>query len=132
MKLVMILIPLLLFAATREECAKKLAAFEPLEKSYDAVVEAGMASPVSEKIIRDFRKEGGDIYRECKDRMSTTRWYMLGRKIDPGKVNIAKFHLPSLTELKQYAINHPPVVIDYRCGTVIQGGRQPRPGLLGR
>ena len=132
MKWALLLIPMLLFAATREECAKKLAVFESLEKAYDAVVEAGIASPVSEEIIRDFRKEGGDIYRECQDRMSTTRWYMLGKKIDPGKVNIAKFHVPSLAELKEYAITHPPVVIDYRCGTVIQGGRQPRPGVLRR
>ncbi len=132
MKRLLLLIPLLLSAAGRQECTEMLEAFAPLEQAYDAVVESGIASPVAEDVIRDFREEGGKIYRECKDKMSTTRWYMLGKKIAPGKVKIAEFHLPSPEELKQYAISHPPVVIDYRCGTVVQGGRQPRPGLLGR
>jgi len=96
-------------------------AFVPLEKAYAAVVQAGVASPVSEMVIRRFRSEGGKIYEVCKDRMSTTKWYMLGKKIAPEKVDIASFHLPDVAELKRYAVTHPPVVTEVRCGTIRQG-----------
>jgi len=133
MKIVLLLLPILLFAATKEECTKMLERFEPLEKAYDALTEAKVASPVAEQVIRDFREEGNRIYTACRDKMSTTRWYMLGKKVAPQKVDIAKYHLPSLAELEQYAVSHPPVVTEYRCGTVIQQGiKQPRPGLLRR
>jgi hypothetical protein len=121
MKLFLILVPVLLFGATREQCAQMVKDFEPLEKSYDAVVASGVASPVCEKIIRDFRREGGTIYTECKDKMDTTPWYMLGKKIKPYGVDIEKFHLDSPADLTRYALSHPPVVTEYRCGTVTQG-----------
>lgn len=117
----LLLFPMLLLAATRHECAQMLERFAPLEKAYDAVVESKVASPVSEQVIRDFRHEGASIYGECKDKMSTTRWYMLGKKIKPYGVNLAKFHMQSVAELKSYAINNPPVITEVRCGTIQQG-----------
>jgi len=127
MKFFLLVVPLALFAATREECAQMLEEFAPLEKAYDAVVQSQVSSPVSEKIIKEFRRKGGVIYAECKDKMSTTPWYMLGKKIDPKEVDIAKFHLPSAAELTQYALSHPPVIIKNLCGT-IQQGVHPLPG----
>lgn len=126
----LIIVPMLSLAATREECAQMLERFAPLERSYDAVVESEVASPVSERIIREFRHEGARIYGECKDKMSTTRWYMLGKKIKPHGVDLAKFHMQSVAELKSYAINNPPVITEVRCGTIRQGihplpGRKP-------
>ena len=115
------IVPVLLFAATRQECTRMLEAFAPVEKAYDAVVEAEVPSPTSEKVIRQFRNEGGKIYKACKDRMSTTAWYMLGKKIAPEKADIAAFHMESAAELTRYAITHPPVVTEVRCGTIQQG-----------
>jgi hypothetical protein len=53
--------------------------------------------------------------------MSTTRWYMLGKKIKPYGADLAKFHMESIAELKRYAINNPPVITEVRCGTIKQG-----------
>ena len=115
------IIPLMLSAATREECAKRLEQFAPLEKAYDAVVASGIASPVSERIIRDFRREGERIYNDCKNKMSTTPWYMLGKKVQSYDVDIAKFHMESFAEVRQYAISNPPVITKVVCGTVTPG-----------
>jgi len=122
MKLFLLLIvPLLLSAATREECAKRLEAFAPLEKAYDAVVASGVASPVSERVIREFRREGESIYTDCENKMSTTPWYMLGKKVRSYDVDIAKFHIESFAEVRQYAISNPPVIMKVVCGTVKPG-----------
>jgi len=118
MKYILLLVPLALLAATREECAQMVKDFAPLEAAYDAVVQSQVASPVSEKVIADFRRQGSVIYTECKDKMSTTPWYMLGKKVDPNSVNAGAFHISSVAELTQYAINNPPVVTKYICGTV--------------
>ncbi len=120
--------PVLVIAATREECTQMLKRFAPLEKAYDAVVQSKVASPVSEQVIAAFRRDGEIIYTECKDKMSTTPWYMLGKKIRADAVNIANFHMQSVKELRQYAITHPPVITNYVCGSVIPGG----PGAPGR
>jgi hypothetical protein len=117
----LLIVPMIVFAATRQECAQMLERFAPLERSYDAVVESGVAAPVSEQVIKEFRHEGARIYGECKDKMSTTRWYMLGKKIKPYGVDLAKYHMPSVAELKRYAINNPPVITEVRCGTIKQG-----------
>jgi hypothetical protein len=117
----LLIVPMIVFAATWQECTQMLERFEPLEKAYDAVLESSIAAPVSEKVIRDFRREGARIYSECKDKMSTTRWYMLGKKIKPYGVDLAKYHMPSVAELKRYAINNPPVITEVRCGTIKQG-----------
>jgi len=122
----MLVIPLMLSAATRQECTQMLKPFSALEKAYDAVVQAGIAAPASEKVIGDFRREGGRIYAACKDKMSTTRWYMLGKKVNDGRVAAAAFHMPDVAELKRYAISHPPVVTEVRCGTVRQGIHLPQ------
>jgi hypothetical protein len=124
MKLVtmIVLFPLLLTAATREECAQRLKKFAPLEKAYDAVIQSGVASPASEKVIKDFRRVGGGIYADCKNKMNTTPWYMLGRKVQSRDVDLAKFHIQSVAELKRYAISHPPVITKVVCGTVSPGG----------
>ncbi|UFS62278.1 hypothetical protein LOH54_11580 [Sulfurimonas sp. HSL-3221] len=121
MKLFFLIVPMLLFAATRQECARMVEAFAPVGKAYDAVIEAEIPSPASEKVIRQFRSEGGKIYKRCKDRMSTTLWYMLGKKISSDKTDIASFHLENVAELTRYAITHPPVVTEVRCGTIQQG-----------
>ncbi|WP_345972475.1 hypothetical protein [Sulfurimonas diazotrophicus] len=121
MKLFFLIVPMLLIAATRQECARMVEAFAPIEKAYDAVIEAEIPSPASEKVIRQFRSEGGKIYKVCKDRMSTTQWYMLGKKIDSEQADIASYHLENVAELKRYAITHPPVVTEVRCGTIQQG-----------
>ena len=121
-----VLTPLLLIAATREECAKRLERFAPLEKAYDAVIASGIASPVSEKVIKDFRREGGGIYADCKNKMSTTPWYMLGKKVQSRDVDIAKFHIQSVVELRTYAINNPQVITQVVCGTVTPGVRPER------
>ena len=121
MKLFFLIIPLLLSAVTREECAQWLEQFAPLEKAYDAVVASGIASPVSERIIRDFRRDGERIYNDCKNKMSTTPWYMLGKKVKSYDVDIAKFHMESFAEVRQYAISNPPVITKVVCGTVTPG-----------
>jgi len=121
MKLFFLIIPILLSAATREECAQRLKRFAALEKAYDAVVASGIASPVSEKVIRDFRREGGGIYADCKDKMSTTPWYMLGKKVQSHDVDPKKFHMESILELRNDAISHPPVITQVVCGTVTPG-----------
>ena len=118
--------PLLLSAATREECVERLKRFAPLEKAYDAVVAAGIASPISEKVIRDFRTEGSGIYTDCKDKMSTTPWYMLGKKVQADDVKVEQFHMESAMELRSYAISHPPVIVNTVCGTVTPGANPPR------
>ena len=124
----LIIVPMISLAATREECAQRLERFAALEKAYDAVVESKVASPVSEKVIRDFRREGGAIHAACKDKMSTTRWYMLGKKIEPYDVDIAKFHMENAAELRQYAVSNPPVVTEVRCGRILPGVHLPEKG----
>ena len=124
---VMLTVPWLLFSATREACTERYERFRSLEAAYDAVVEAKIASPVAVEVIEAFRKEGGEIYRACRDRLSTSTWYMLGKKVEDRKVDIAKFRLQSLEDLKRYALTHPPVVTKVLCGTVTQGGRLPQP-----
>lgn len=95
--------------------------FSSVEAAYDAVVQSGVAAPASEAAIRRFRKEGGHIYEVCKDKMPTTAWYMLGKKVRSDKVNIAMFHLESPEEIRRYAIAHPPVRTVVHCGSVRQG-----------
>jgi len=126
MKYFLLLVPLALLAATREECAQMVKDFTPLEAAYDAVVQSQVASPISEKVIADFRRQGNIIYTECKDKMSTTPWYMLGKKIEANAVDTRQFHMESVTELTTYAINNPPVITNYVCGTVSTPG-QPTP-----
>lgn len=121
MKLFFLLIPMILFAASREECSRMVEAFAPLEQAYDAVVQAKVPAPASVEVIRRFREEGEHIYTVCKDRMSTTQWYMLGKKIKPYNVDIAAFELESPGDLTRYAISHPPVKTIVRCGTIRQG-----------
>jgi len=123
---VAIFLPLMLAAATREECAQMVKDFAPLEAAYDAVVQSQVASPVSEKVIADFRRQGGLIYTECKDKMSTTPWYMLGKKIEANAADTAKFHMESVAQLTSYATNNPPVITKYICGTV-SNPSQPTP-----
>lgn len=122
MKLFFLLtLPLLLFAATREECSRMVEAFAPLEQSYDAVLQAKIPAPESVRVIIAFQKEGAKIYEVCKDKMSTTKWYMLGKKVKDHNVDIARFRLESVSELKSYALTHPPVKIINLCGSVQQG-----------
>lgn len=123
--IIFLLLPPLLFALSREECAHRLEKFTPLEKAYDAVLQSKIAAPYSEETIRRFRKEAGQIYTLCKDRMSTTRWYMLGKKAKDDKVDLRQFHLESANDLKNYAISHPPVIVKYLCGSIRQGTHLP-------
>lgn len=126
MKLLLLMVlPLLLLGATREECSRMVEAFAALEQSYDAVLQAEIPSLESIRVITAFRKEGAKIYEGCKDKMSTTKWYMLGKKVKERNVNIAKFWLESVGELKNYALTHPPVKIINLCGSVQQGVNLP-------
>lgn len=105
----------------REECASMVADFEATEQAYDAVVKAGVAAPAAEKVIAEFQKTGREIYNTCKDKMSTTRWYMLGKKLKASRVNAEDFKMMSLVELQRYALSNPPVITKYYCGSIITG-----------
>ncbi len=123
----LLLFPLFLSAMTREACQKRYESFKALEKAYDAVVQSKIAAPVSVEVIEKFRKEGREIYAECRDKISTSTWYMLGKKTEDAKVDSRKFRLQSLAELKQFALSHPPVVTRVLCGSVQQGVPLPTP-----
>lgn len=112
---------MVLSALTREECSGMLERFDAVELAYDAAVLSKVAAPATVEAITRFRKEGKYIYNTCKDKMSTTRWYMLGKKVNDSKADIAKFRLESVSELTRYAITHPPVIIKNLCGTIRQG-----------
>lgn len=119
MRFFLLLVPMVLLAGSREECARMLEHFASLEKAYDAVVQAGVAAPASETVIRRFRSEGENIYAVCQNKMSTTRWYMLGKKVRSDKVAQGDFHMQTPAELERYAISHPPVITEVRCGRII-------------
>lgn len=119
--LICCLLPLMLLAESREACTRMVEEFASVEAAYDAVVQSGVAAPASEAAIRRFKKEGAHIYEVCKDKMSTTAWYMLGKKVRSEKVKSGTFHLESPEELRRYAITHPPVRTVVHCGSVRQG-----------
>lgn len=121
----LIVVPILALAASREECGEMLERFSVVEAAYDAAIASKVAAPATRKAIDDFRKEGGHIYAVCKDKMSTTRWYMLGKKVKDPKVDVSKYLLESPSDVTRYAISHPPVIIQNLCGTIRQGVHLP-------
>jgi hypothetical protein len=123
--LFLILVPLVAFGESREACARMLERFAAVEAAYDAAVTSKVAAPATYDAITRFRKEGAHIYAVCKDKMSTTRWYMLGKKINDPKVNALQYVLESPANLKQYAITHPPVIVQTLCGSIKQGVHLP-------
>ena len=121
----------MLSAMNREECIKRFEEFKVLERAYDAVIAADIAFPIAETVITDFRREGEALYVGCKNKISTSTWYMLGKKVRTRKKNIRDFHLESPQELVIFARSHPPVVTRVLCGSVTNGGAsiQPAPRL---
>lgn len=130
MKSLMAILLLTASLFARETCAELVASLEATEKAYDAVVKANIPSPVSQKVVREFQQQGNNVYNVCKEKMSTTKWYMLGKKLNREKVKASDFYVRSLEEMKQFAISNPPVIVERRCGRIIQGGPKPTP--LGR